>query len=109
MRTVRRLAAILSCIIELLSLLATFTSVAHADRTSPFGGVGVFVVYRGRLAWLPGEWAARRERGWGGCCKLVQGGVKGGFRSIAIPRWWAAVTCGLVPAGIAAAVMSCGA
>lgn len=40
---------------------------------------------------------------------LAQGGVKGWFRSMAIPRRWAVKPWGVAPVGIAVARMPCGA
>ncbi len=69
----------------------------------------LFLLFRGWLAMRSGRWwpatdgAGVRFDGW------EQGGVKGGFRSIAIPRWRLVVTCRHVPAGIAVALTPCGA
>lgn len=56
-----------------------------------------------------GALVARHGRGRGACRGRLQGGVKGWFRSIAIPRRKLVVTCHHVPAGIAVAFMPCGA
>ena len=44
-----------------------------------------------------GALVARHGRGLGACRDWLQGGVKGGFRSIAIPRWRLVVTYAVRP------------
>ena len=55
-----------------------------------------------------GGWVARHGRTLAVVGGQEQGGVKGWFRSLAIPRRWTAIFWRLAPVGIAVAVMVCG-
>ena len=88
-------------VLPLFISMALFYSIIGniARHSGPLGPL--FLLFRVWPAVWPGKWVARHGLDLGTCWEWVQGGVKGGFRSMQFPAGGRVEARKLVPVGIA--------